>query len=130
MQTDNRPMSPHIQIYKPQLTSVMSILHRITGIALAPGVLLLIYWLVAAASGPQAFARAQSILGSFPGQTVLFGFTLAMSYHLFNGLRHLVWDAGMGMDLRSTYISGYLVMAATVVLTLLIWIVAYTVGGA
>lgn len=130
MQTDNRPMSPHMQVYRPQLTSVLSILHRITGVALIPGFLLLIYWLVAAASGPQAFARAQGILASLPGQVILFGFTFIMSYHLFNGIRHLFWDVGMGLEIRATYRSGYLVLWATAVLTLMIWGVAYMTGGA
>ncbi|MEX0729974.1 MAG: succinate dehydrogenase, cytochrome b556 subunit [Aquisalimonadaceae bacterium] len=130
MQTDNRPLSPHLQVYKPQLTSVMSIAHRITGVGLSAGVLLLIYWLVAAASGPDAYATARSLLGGFLGQLVLMAFTFALFYHLCNGIRHLFWDAGKGLELQTTYLSGYLALGAGIALTVIVWIVAYTAGGA
>lgn len=130
MHTDNRPLSPHLQIYKRQLTSVMSILHRMTGIALSAGLFLLIYWLIAAASGPDAYAGAQAVLGGFPGQIVLLAFTISLFYHLFNGIRHLAWDAGKGLELRATYLSGYVVLGASAALTVIIWIVAYAAGGA
>jgi succinate dehydrogenase / fumarate reductase, cytochrome b subunit len=130
MQTDNRPLSPHLQVYRPQLTSVLSICHRAAGVLLAGGSLLLIYWLAAVASGPEAYATAQAVLGSLPARLLLFGWTLALFYHLGNGIRHLFWDAGKGFELRTAYASGYAVIASAVVLTLLVWILATTVGGA
>ena len=90
----NRPISPHLQIYRFQLTSVLSILHRITGIALSVGTILLVYWLVAAASGPGAFATAAGLIGSWFGRLLLLGWTFALFFHLCNGIRHLFWDAG------------------------------------
>src|ERR1700741_74027 len=94
-----RPLSPHLQIYRPQLTSVLSILHRATGIALGVGTLLLVYWLIAVAAGAGARAAydvAQRLIGSWFGRLLLFGWTLAFFYHLANGVRHLAWDAGYG----------------------------------
>ena len=117
MAASNRPLSPHLQIYRPQMTSVLSILHRITGVALGLGGLLLVYWVVAAAAGPDRFAVAQALIGSWFGYLVLFGFSVALFFHLANGIRHLFWDAGYGFELRSAYASGIVVLAATVVLT-------------
>lgn len=130
MQTQNRPLSPHLQVYKPQLTSVMSISHRASGVALSIGTLLLVYWLAAAAAGPEAFARAQGIVGSFLGQVILFLFSYALFYHLCNGIRHLFWDAGKGYDIKTAYASGYAVLAVSAALTLLVWIIAFATGGA
>lgn len=113
----NRPLSPHLQIYKPQLTSVLSIIHRLTGVALAAGTLLLVWWLVAAASGPRAFRGVQEFIGSFLGLLLLLGWSASLFYHLANGIRHLFWDAGYGFDLKSTYSSGWAVVVATVILT-------------
>ena len=123
MTTDKRPLSPHLQIYRPQLTSVLSILHRATGIALTVGTLLLVYWLVALASGPESYAHAKSVLGSMLGQLFMFLWTWALFYHLCNGIRHLGWDAGYGFDLESVYKSGKAVVAASVILTLLAWLI-------
>ncbi|HEX3953636.1 MAG TPA: succinate dehydrogenase, cytochrome b556 subunit [Stellaceae bacterium] len=122
MMTDPRPLSPHLQVYRWQLTSVLSIVHRLSGVALTAGTLLLVWWLVAAASGPESYVRVQHFLGSFIGRLLLFGWSLALFYHLSNGLRHLVWDTGRGFELRSVYIGGWLVVGATVVLTLIAWI--------
>ncbi|MCC5857411.1 MAG: succinate dehydrogenase, cytochrome b556 subunit [Ectothiorhodospiraceae bacterium] len=130
MQTQNRPLSPHLQVYKPQLTSIMSISHRASGVALSLGILLLVYWLAAAAAGPDAFARAQGIVGSFLGQVILFLFSYALFYHLCNGIRHLFWDAGKGFELKTAYASGYAVLAVSAALTLLVWIIAFATGGA
>jgi len=127
MQGQNRPLSPHLQVYRPQLTSSLSILHRITGVALAVGTLLLVYWLAAAASGAEAFASAQWLFGSFFGQLLLFGWSVALFYHLCNGIRHLFWDAGHGFELPEVYRSGWIVVGATGVLTLVTWIVGYIV---
>jgi succinate dehydrogenase / fumarate reductase cytochrome b subunit len=125
-----RPLSPHLQVYRPQLTSITSILHRITGIGLAVGLLYLVCWLVAAASGLQAFDRLQSFNGSFIGRLLLFGWSVAFFFHLLNGLRHLAWDAGWGFELPAAYKSGYAVFIGTVVLTLLAWVIGYYRMGA
>jgi len=131
MSTGSRPLSPHLQIYKPQITSVLSILHRITGIALAIGTLMLMWWLIAAAAGPHAFASAQAALGSWLGRLFLFGWTFALFYHLANGIRHLCWDAGFGFQLRTVSVTGWTVVAAAVVLTFGAWMLGYAaMGGA
>jgi len=123
--TGNRPLSPHLQIYKPQLTSVLSILHRATGIALAIGTLLLAWWLIAAAAGPAAYAGVQGFLGHWIGRVLLFGWSFALFYHLCNGLRHLVWDAGYGLDLQTAYRSGWAAVIVAAALTLVAWIWGY-----
>ena len=125
----NRPLSPHLQIYRPQLTSVLSILHRITGVALAVGTILLVYWLIAAASGPEAFAVANGIIGSWIGLILLFGWTFALFFHLANGIRHLFWDAGLGFELKTVYASGWTVVVAAAVLTLLAFIAGFALMG-
>ena len=122
MSSANRPLSPHLQVYRPQLTSTLSILHRFTGVALAVGTLLLVYWLAAAASGPEAFATARGLIGSFIGRLFLFGWTFALFYHLCNGIRHLFWDAGYGFELDAVYKSGTAVVIASLVLTVLCWL--------
>jgi succinate dehydrogenase / fumarate reductase cytochrome b subunit len=127
MQGQNRPLSPHLQVYRPQLTSSLSILHRITGVALAVGTLLLVWWLAAAASGTEAYETAQWFFGSFFGQLLLFGWSIALFYHLCNGIRHLFWDAGLGFELPEVYRSGWAVVIATGALTLLTWIIGYIV---
>lgn len=124
----NRPLSPHLQVWKPQITMVMSIIHRITGVALYFGTLLLAWWLIAAATGAPYFAFVNGILGSFLGQLVLFGYTWALFHHMMGGIRHLVWDTGRGMSLESANLWGWLSLAISVGLTLLLWIVAYTIS--
>jgi succinate dehydrogenase / fumarate reductase cytochrome b subunit len=124
MAIHERPLSPHLQIYRPQLTSVLSILHRATGVFLAVGTLLLTYWLVAAASGPEAYAKAQGVIGSMLCQLLLFLWTWSLFYHLCNGIRHLFWDAGYGFDIPAVYRSGRYIMWVPIVLTLLCWIIA------
>ena len=118
-----RPMSPHLQVYRPQLTSVLSIMNRMSGIAISFGTLLLVWWLVAAASGPGPFNTVQWFLSSWLGLIVLFGWTVALLYHFFGGLRHLAWDSGRGFSLPATYRSGWAAVVATVVLTIVIWAV-------
>lgn len=125
-----RPLSPHLQVYRPQLTSVLSITHRATGIALAAGTLLLVCWLIAAATGPQPFAGLQSFMGSWIGLILLFGWSVSLFYHLANGIRHLFWDAGYGFELKTAYASGWAVLAATAGLTLIAWAIALSRGGA
>ena len=122
--THNRPLSPHLQVYKPQLTSVLSVLHRGTGIVLAIGTLLVTYWLAAIAGGEESFSSANAILGSWFGKLVLFGWSWALFYHLSNGIRHLLWDTGFGFDLPTVYLSGKIMVGASFALTVLLWIVA------
>lgn len=129
MTTRNRPVSPHLQIYKPQITSVLSITHRITGVVLCFGAVLLTYWLMAATYGPEVFATAQAIMGSWVGRLVLLGVVFSLWYHLANGIRHLAWDAGWGFELTQLRISGYAVVAVAVILTVLTFVAAYAVGG-
>ena len=124
-----RPLSPDIQVYRPQLTSVLSISHRITGVALSGGALLLVFWLVAAAAGPQAYAFAQRFLSSWIGLLLLLGWTFSFFFHLCNGVRHLAWDAGYGFELRTIYASGWTVVAASTVLTLAAWLANFLVMG-
>ncbi|HVH81540.1 MAG TPA: succinate dehydrogenase, cytochrome b556 subunit [Stellaceae bacterium] len=122
MISDPRPLSPHLQIYRWQLTSVLSILHRLTGVALAVGAILLVSWVGAASDGPKAFAKMQGFVGSWIGLLLLFGWSMALFYHLCNGIRHLVWDTGHGLDLKSVYASGWTVLATTAVLTIIAWV--------
>ena len=123
MTPDPRPLSPHLQVYRWQLTSVMSILHRLSGIALSAGAILLVWWLVAAAQGPEAYAGVQWFLGSWLGLLLLFAWSLALFYHLCNGLRHLWWDSGHGFELPQVYAGGWAVVGATGGLTLIVWII-------
>lgn len=125
MATDNRPLSPHLQVYKPQLTSVLSIMHRATGIVLTVGVLYMVCWLLAAASSPERYDSFQWFAGSFIGRLFLFGWTVCLFYHFCNGIRHLMWDSGRWLELDEAYKSGWGVVIGTVVLTLVAWIWAY-----
>jgi len=129
MASHPRPTSPHLQIYRRQLTSVLSILHRIAGIFLSVGILALIAWLVAAASSAEAFDQAQALAASIVGRTLLLLWTGAFFYHLLNGIRHLAWDAGWGFALTTTYRSGWAVLIGTVILTLAAWALGYWARG-
>jgi succinate dehydrogenase / fumarate reductase, cytochrome b subunit len=129
MASHPRPTSPHLQIYRPQLTSVLSILHRITGVFLSLGILALIYWLAAAASSAEAFDQAQGVAASIVGRSLLFLWTGAFFYHLLNGIRHLAWDAGWGFELTATYRSGWTVLIATAIFTLAAWALGYWARG-
>ncbi len=129
MRPVNRPLSPHLTIYRLPMLALLSITHRITGVALTAGTLILVYWLLALAAGPDAYADASAVFGSVFGQIVLFGFSWALYYHLCNGIRHLVWDIGKGLDLESADSSGVIVLGAAVLLTVLTWISAYALGG-
>ncbi len=119
MAMDNRPLSPHLQIYKPQLTSVLSITHRGTGVFLTIGALFLTCWLLALADGPEQFDNLQTHLTNWYGQCLVYAFVFSLYFHLCNGIRHLFWDVGLGLDIDTTYKSGYAVVAATIILTLL-----------
>ena len=120
-----RPLSPHLQVYRLPLLALLSISHRATGVLLVAGSLVLVYWLTAVASGPDAFSQAQAILGSIPGRAFLLVITFSLFYHLSNGIRHLFWDAGLGFELRTAHASGILVIVAAVVLTLVAWALGY-----
>lgn len=122
MTTQNRPLSPHLQVYRWQITMVMSILHRATGIVLACSSLLLVYWLGALASGPQAYATAMERLGSPLGLFLLVCASAAFFYHLCNGIRHLVWDSGRGFEISQLYASGWTAFIASVLLTAGFWL--------
>jgi succinate dehydrogenase / fumarate reductase, cytochrome b subunit len=125
-----RPLSPHLQAYDMmQMTSALSIMHRITGAAWSAGTVLLVWWLVAAASGPAAFARVEWFLSSIPGLLVLFSLTVAAWYHTLAGVRHLIWDAGHGFELAQAYRSGRLVLVGTAVLSVLTWILVFVFWG-
>jgi succinate dehydrogenase / fumarate reductase cytochrome b subunit len=122
-----RPLSPHLQIYRPMLTMMLSIVHRITGAALYFGTVLLVWWLVALASGPEYFDYVQDIAGSVVGRLVLFGYTWALVHHALGGLRHLVWDTGRGFDLATVERVARAMPAASVIVTLLLWVIGYQV---
>lgn len=122
-----RPLSPHLQIFRPIITMVMSIFHRITGFGLYFGMVLLVWWLMAAAAGPEHYATASGFLGSWFGRLLLFGFTWALLHHLLGGIRHLIWDAGYGYDLPTANAMAWGTIIGSVVLTLLVWIVGYLV---
>ena len=125
--TVRRPLSPHISVYRPQLTSVLSIMNRMSGIGTSVGTLLLVWWLAGSAGSAHGFAVMQGFMGSWFGVLILMGVTVAVVYHFVGGLRHLAWDAGYGFDLPEVYASGWTAVAATGVLTLLIWIVGFVV---
>jgi succinate dehydrogenase / fumarate reductase cytochrome b subunit len=126
MAAKQRPLSPHLQIYRPQVTSIISIIHRICGVALMVGTLLFTYWLTSAAYGPEAFERAQGLMGSWFGQLVLLGFTFALFYHTANGLRHMAWDIGLGFEISALKKSAAVVVGFSVIMTALTWYVALT----
>ena len=123
-----RPRSPNVQIYRPQLTSVLSILNRMTGVLLSVGAVVLVVWLVAASTGSQTYAAVQGVISSWIGQIVLFGATFAFFLHLCGGIRHLIWDTVHAFELRAVYISGWAVVAASIVLTVAAWVVSLLIG--
>ena len=127
MPSSNRPLSPHLQVYRPQLTSILSITHRATGIAISFGIILLIAWILATAAGENYFKTVNSIITSWLGKLVLVGFTWALFYHLCNGVRHLFWDAGFGFELSTVYKSGYATVGASVLLTAAAWIIGISI---
>ena len=122
-----RPLSPHLQIYRWSWTMAMSVAHRATGAALYGGTLLVALWLIAAASGPGAYDTAQAIAGSVLGRLVLFGYTFVLLHHMVGGLRHFIWDMGHGYDPQTRMNLAKFSGLVSVVLTLLVWIVAYAV---
>lgn len=127
MAAGNRPLSPHLQVYRWQLSMAFSILHRMSGVGLAVGLLLLTWWLAAAASGADYFNYVHAVMGSWIGRLILLGFTASLFFHLCNGIRHLVWDAGHGFEIATMRKTAWLVLAATAVLTLGTFLIGY--GG-
>ena len=124
-----RPLSPNIQIYRPQLTSVLSIANRITGIVLSLSAIVLVVWLVAAASGPQAYSKIHVLIASGVGRILLFGCTFSFFLHLCGSIRHLIWDAGYGFELRTIYASGWTVVLVSSALTIIAWCVSIVFAG-
>lgn len=122
--TGGRPLSPHLQVYRPQLTSILSITHRATGVVLSLGTLGLICWLMALATGASAYQEVQGFYGSVIGKLFLFGWSYALFYHLCNGVRHLLWDAGKNLDIEGVNRGGLVMLAASAVLTVIVWIAA------
>lgn len=120
----NRPLSPHLQIYRPQISSVLSIFHRITGVGLTLSAVLVVWWLLAAAVGPEYFATVDGLLTSWIGLLVLMGSGWALSYHLLNGIRHMVWDLGYGFEIESIDRGGIAMVIGSGVLTVLLWLLA------
>ena len=129
MAQGQRPLSPHLQIYRPQITSILSILHRFTGVGLAFGAVLFAYWITAAVYGPDAFQRANAVMASALGRLILFGLTFAFFYHFANGVRHLAWDVGYGFDLKTLNRTGIAVVAVSLAATVAVWVVAYAAAG-
>ena len=119
----HRPLSPHLQVYKPQLTSMLSILHRATGIALSVGALYLVLWVVFASASPATYTTFQDFNTSILGRIFLGGWLFCGYYHLANGIRHLFWDAGYGFEIKDAYRSGWIVVAVSAVATIVSWIV-------
>ncbi len=132
MTTHERPLSPHLQIYKVELPMLLSGLHRITGIALSVGSILLVAWISSAVYSAEAFASMNRFLGGYIGQFVLFGWTFSLIYHSVSGVRHLIWDSGRLLEVRQIYSSSKIVLTIAIVLTLLAWILAggFPGGGA
>lgn len=129
MATEDRPLSPHLTVYRWQITMILSIFHRGTGVMLVVGTLLLVYWLIAAAMGPGPYEAARSFFGFWLVQLALFVWTWCLIYHLLNGVRHLVWDMGYGYEIRNLTLSGWFVYLAAAGLTVLAWIAGYHFKG-
>ena len=121
-----RPLSPHLQIYRLPLPALMSISHRLSGVVLSTGTVLLALWLMMLAAGETSFSLAQSVVGHPLGQLVLFGYSVALFYHACNGVRHLFWDAVVGLNIPAIYTSGGFAIALAVVLTGLFWLIIYS----
>jgi succinate dehydrogenase / fumarate reductase cytochrome b subunit len=124
-----RPLSPHLFIYKPTLTMLMSIAHRISGAGLYFGTLLLAWWLLAAATGPNAYAGIGSFMSSFLGRVILFGYTWALMHHMLGGIRHLIWDTGRGFGARERELLAIASLVGSISLTIIIWVLGYLFAG-
>ena len=128
-QTIERPLSPHLSIYRPLINMVMSILHRLTGMALYFGTLLLAAWLIAAAVGETQFNFVNALFGHPIGKLILLGYTWALAHHMLGGMRHLIWDTGRGLQIWQVNTLSWLTIIASIVLTLAIWAVGLVLRG-
>jgi succinate dehydrogenase / fumarate reductase cytochrome b subunit len=124
-----RPLSPHLQVWRWHITMATSIAHRVTGVALYVGALIAAAWAITLAQGPDAYATFKHVMGSPLGKLVMFGLTLSFFYHLANGIRHLVWDTGHGLDVKSANASAVLVFAFTAAATVAVWAIAAMTGA-
>lgn len=129
MSAEIRPISPHIQIYRWLWTMFFSIVHRATGVALSVGALVLLWWLIALAQGPELFSMTQAMLGSVVGRIFLLGWTWSLYFHLFNGIRHIAWDIGLGFGLPIARLTGWIVMVSSIIATLVTWGCGYMILG-
>ena len=125
----SRPLSPHLQIYKPMLTMMMSIAHRLTGAALYFGMLLFAWWLIAAAAGANTYAGFETLMGSLIGRLILFGYTWALLHHLLGGIRHLIWDTLHGLEPAEREMLAAATLIGSIALTIVLWVVGYLVTG-
>ena len=125
-----RPLSPHLMIYTPHINMVMSILHRITGAALYFGTLLLAWWLIAAATGPDYFAYVQGIFATWPARIVLFGYTWALIHHMVGGIRHFIWDTGRGYDIKTIDLMSWGSIVLSALATVAVWAYVLLCSGA
>jgi succinate dehydrogenase / fumarate reductase cytochrome b subunit len=125
----DRPMSPHLQVWRWHITMATSIFHRATGVALYVGALIAAIWAVSLARGPEDYATVMGLLGSWPGRVVMFGLSVSGFYHLANGIRHLIWDFGHGLDVKSANASSITVFAFTIAATVAVWAIAYMTGA-
>jgi len=128
-ETRARPLSPHLQIYRPMLTMLMSVAHRVSGAALYFGMLLVVWWLIAAASGPNYYAWVQWFMGTIVGRLILFGYTWALLHHMLGGIRHLIWDTGRGFAPHEREGLALATLVGSILLTVLLWIVGYLYMG-
>ena len=126
MTQPERPMSPHMMIYRPQLTTILSIIHRGTGVGLAVGTLFITWWLVSAALGPGPYEATRELYGTWIGLLILFGFSVCLFYHLCNGVRHLLWDIGLLLEIEEVNWSGWVMLLASVGLTIVAWIIGFS----
>ena len=125
-----RPLSPHMQIYRWPLPMMMSIAHRVTGVGLYFGTILIAWWLIAVASGPGGYSRFTAFMNSWFGRLILFGYTWALIHHMLGGIRHLIWDTGRGLDKVSIEIFAWATIIGSTVLTVLVWVLGYCLRGA
>ena len=125
--SSERPLSPHLQAYKISVSMVVSMSNRLSGMALYAGTLVLAWWLVAAAAGPEPYAAFQWFIGSIVGRLVLFGFTWALLNHMFGGLRHLYWDTGRGFELPTIETMVRVSFIGGLVITIILWLIGYGV---
>ena len=125
MSDTKRPLSPHLQVYSWSLEMALSIFHRATGVALGGGALLITWWIIAIATGPDAYDQFRTVMSSITGKVFLFAFTFSLMLHMCNGIRHLFWDMGKGFDLGDSRRSSNMVLFFSVFLTALSWVIGY-----